>query len=168
VARRRTPWRRGRATRRPDERPNLERWITRHPDAINNWYGTWCRTPLHQAARFGREDLAEVLVNGGADVNAADRANERPLHLAAAYGKPGVVSVLLERGADIEARGSGGKTPLHAAAFGLGGPWDVQGRVEVARLLIGAGARLDARTPDGKTARDLAANEPEIVAILSR
>ena len=38
-----------------------------------------------------------------------------------------------------------GRTPLHEAASGLAGTSDVDGRVEVAKLLIARGANVNAR-----------------------
>ena len=39
-------------------------------------------TPLHQAAQFGRKEFAELLITGGADVNAKDSFAETPLDAA--------------------------------------------------------------------------------------
>ena len=44
--------------RRPEEAVNLQKWIVRHSGRVNRPYGAFCDTPLHLAARFGREDLA--------------------------------------------------------------------------------------------------------------
>jgi ankyrin repeat protein len=83
-------------------------------------YGAFCETPLHLAARFGREDLAGPLIAAAADVEAQNELGERPLHLSANYGHPTVAKLLVARGAAVGARDRGGKTPLHAAAFGVG------------------------------------------------
>ena len=115
---------------------------------MDSWYTAFCQTPLHIAARFGREDLAPVLIAAGADVNARDRRNDRPLHLAAEYGNAAIVRVLLERGADVNAPGAMNRTPLHAAADGLAGTQDADGRLQVARLLIAGGANVNAKTRD--------------------
>ncbi|HEU4892417.1 MAG TPA: ankyrin repeat domain-containing protein [Vicinamibacterales bacterium] len=134
-------------TGRADEAVNLQSWISRHPGRINQQYGAFCDTPLHLAARFGREDLAGPLVAAGADVEAQNELGNRPLHLSASYGHPTVTKLLLARGAAVGARDRGGKTPLHAAAFGLGDQSRIDARIEVARLLIGAGADVNARQP---------------------
>lgn len=140
-------WSRNHHSRRPEEAVDLRHWITRHPDRIDKRYGAFCDTPLHLAARFGREDLADLLIAAGANREAVNEHDERPLHSAAAYGRPAVVKLLLNRGADVNARGPAGKTPLHAAAFGVGVPSDVDARTEVARLLLAAGADVNARQP---------------------
>ena len=134
-------------TRRVQDAIDLQKWIERHPDRVNRQYGAFCDTPLHSAARFGREDLAALLIAAGANVEAANELNARPLHTSATYGHSTVVKLLLARGADVNARGPGGKTPLHAAAFGVGQGSDIEARVEVARLLLAAGADVNAREP---------------------
>ena len=110
-------------------------------------YGAFCDTPLHLAARFGREDLAELLIVAGANVEALNEHDERPLHAAAAYGRPAVVKLLLSRGVEVNARGPAGKTALHAAAFGVGVTSDVDARIEVAKRLLAGGADVNARQP---------------------
>ena len=138
-------------TRRSDETVNLQKWIARHPRRINQQYGPFCVTPLHLAAEFGREDLAELLIAGGANVEAWNGRQETPLHTSATYGRPAVAKLLLARGADVNARDRGGKTPLHAATAGLGGESTVRARVEVAKLLLAARANVNARDPGGFT-----------------
>ena len=134
-------------TQRPGEAVDLQKWILQNPGRINRQYGAFCDTPLHSAARFGREDLAELLIAAGANIEARNELDERPLHASATYGHPTVAKLLLARGADVNARGQGGKTPLHAAACGVGQPSDVEARIEVAKLLLAAGADVNAREP---------------------
>lgn len=138
-------------SRRAEDIDNLQKWIARHPGQINKQYGAFCDTPLHFAARFGREDVADALIAGGADVNAPNKRDERPLHTSATYGHPSVAQALLSRRAEVNVTDRGGNTPLHSAASGLGGQDDVDGRVRVARLLLAAGARVNARNPGGFT-----------------
>jgi Ankyrin repeats (3 copies) len=132
-------------TRRPAERTDLETWVSRNRGSLEAKYTARCQTPLHLAAEFGRDDLAAVLLNGGADPNARDKYGDRPLHLAAEYGNPAVVRLLLARGASLDARGSMDRTPLHAAADGLGGTQSEADRLLVADTLITRGANVNAR-----------------------
>jgi hypothetical protein len=132
-------------TRRPCDGEQLERWAARNRDSMGAWYTASCQTPLHIAARFGRDDLAAILLSAGADPNARDKHGDRPLHLAAEAGYPGVVRLLLQRGANLEASGSMDRTALHAAADGLGGTADANGRLEVATLLVERGADVNAQ-----------------------
>jgi len=138
--------------RNDGETDTLQKWIARHPHQINKQYGAFCDTLLHVAAKWGREDLADLLIAGGADLEALNEIDERPLHVAAKHGRHTVVKLLLSKGADVSGRGGNGDTPLHAAACGLGGQSNSEGRLEVARLLLEAGANVNAKSSSGFTA----------------
>ncbi len=62
---------------------------------------TYGLTPLHEAARTGRMDIAELLLANKADVNAADNDGDTPLHQAAELGHKDVVALLLANKADV-------------------------------------------------------------------
>jgi ankyrin repeat protein len=148
-------------TRRASDLANLDRWLRDHPDDVNRLFGAFCQTPLHAAARFGREDLAERLIALGADVRARDEPRgQTALHLAAQYGHADVAALLVARGSDVNAVGlRDGRTPLHDAAFGLAGTSDLEGRVAVATLLLSHGADINARAKgNGRTPLDEAAS----------
>jgi ankyrin repeat protein len=133
-------------TRRPTDRINLDSWLQRNGDQVNRLFGAFCLAPLHSAARFGREDLAELLIVRGADVHTpAEPAGDTALHLAAQYGHVGVATILIARGARVNATTKFGRTPLHDAVSGLAGTSDLDGRVDVARLLLARGADVNAR-----------------------
>ena len=73
-------------------------------------------TPLHMAAKSGQEDVVEMLLHSGADVNAATpNIGVTPLHLAALYGLTGVVKILLDVGGNPMQMDLMGKTPLQYA-----------------------------------------------------
>jgi ankyrin repeat protein/beta-lactamase regulating signal transducer with metallopeptidase domain len=104
---------------------------------------------LHAAARGGHSTILDILIANGADVNINAR-NGTPLHLAAGargsvndeYAK--IVEKLLAKGADVNAKSPRqGRTPLHAAVD--------KGRYKTARLLIAAGANVNATDNEGKT-----------------
>ena len=84
--------------------------------------------PLH-AALAGKEspEVFELLLAGGADVNAKAEAEATPLHLAAARGNMRFTRRLLELKADPAARMTDGKLPAAFAAE--------RGHPEVAALL---------------------------------
>ena len=48
-------------------------------------------------------DVAKVLIQNGADVNAVNESKETALHLASAKGHVDVVKVLIQNGADVNA-----------------------------------------------------------------
>ena len=71
------------------------------------------QTPLHIAAENGHRDMAELLLNNGADVNAKANNYTRPLHIAAENGHRDMAELLLNNGADVNAKANGDNTPLH-------------------------------------------------------
>ena len=84
-------------------------------------------TPLHNAAIKGREEIAELLIAAGADVNAKGVDEWTPLHWAARKGREGVTELLITKGAVVNSKANDGKTPLD---------WAIQkSRTETADLL---------------------------------
>jgi uncharacterized protein len=91
--------------------------------ALVNAYSHDGWTPLHLASFFGHEEVARILLDRGADVNARSRSERfakenTPLHAAAANRQVGVAEVLIANGADVNARDGSGFTPLGLAASG--------------------------------------------------
>lgn len=74
-------------------------------------------TPLAYAIQRNRWDLAELLVDGGANVNIqiGDSDGNTPLHLAAAEGNKKRVNWLLSKGADGQAKNFKQLTPLEVS-----------------------------------------------------
>ena len=56
-----------------------------------------------------------------------------------------MATILIARGASVNATTKFGRTPLHDAVSGLAGTSALEGRVEVARLLLARGADVNAR-----------------------
>ncbi|HZE68251.1 MAG TPA: ankyrin repeat domain-containing protein [Pyrinomonadaceae bacterium] len=70
-------------------------------------------TPLHSAAASRQSDIARLLIEHGADVNARQvESGFTPLHEAAANGDMEFARLLLEHGANVDAEMNDGKTPL--------------------------------------------------------
>jgi ankyrin repeat protein len=135
-------------------------------------------TALMMAARTGKADAAKVLLDHGAHVNAKETwGGTTALMWAAAERHPGVVKLLVERGADVNAksnfvpsasgRGFEGTAPVAAKpnqateefASGWMTPLMFAAReddLESARILIQAGADVNAVGGDGKDALGLA------------
>ena len=120
-------------------------------------------TALHLACFFGRADVATMLIERGAAVDAvaANSSRVQPLHSAAAARNEPIVASLLAAGADPDATQAGGWTALHAAAH--------HGDAAIAARLLGAGAARAPRSEDGKTPADLAreAGHAALVSLLA-
>jgi hypothetical protein len=72
-------------------------------------------TALHMAARRGSEEVAQALLDCGANIEVRDSVGETPLRRAVNCDKIRVASLLLAKGADVRCVGSKGLTPLRAA-----------------------------------------------------
>src|SRR5215510_11820688 len=105
------------------------------------WGGT---TPLMWAVSEGHADAARLLIAAGADVNA------RSHYVAAANGRgfEGRTPVATRADPRVEEFASGWLTPLMFAAR--------EGHLDLARILVAAGADVDAAAGDGKTALAIA------------
>jgi ankyrin len=75
------------------------------------------KTPLHVILYWKKEqvDIVRLLLDNGADVNAATRGGSTPLHVAASRGLIGCAELLLERGAAVDLMDELGRTPLYKA-----------------------------------------------------
>jgi len=81
------------------------------PDAYDIFFEY---TPLMRAAKFGYDNIIELLLNYDANVDAVDKENITPLLYAIDEKKVSTVKLLLENDADIEDESEIG-TPLMAA-----------------------------------------------------
>eukprot|EP00048_Salpingoeca_helianthica_P013164 m.196253 g.196253 ORF g.196253 m.196253 type:complete len:562 (+) comp15462_c3_seq9:132-1817(+) len=130
------------------------------------------QTPLYRAAMNGRVDVMRLLIDNGANVNAVNKSGRSVLSRAASSGNSEAVKLLLARGANADdgdalclaaelgheeilktllaggcphtALSKEGQSALHRAV--------VCGRLEVARVLVRAGA-LRVTTPLHEAAR---------------
>ena len=105
------------------------------------------QSALHHAAVSGRLECAALLLEAGADKDAADAELRTAVHLAARNGHLEVVRLLLQAGASVAQADAVGRTALHSAA--------VKANLEVAQLLLEAGADKDATDNGGMTALHL-------------
>ncbi|HEY2370961.1 MAG TPA: ankyrin repeat domain-containing protein [Gaiellaceae bacterium] len=140
--------------------PGLQALFAEHPELTVERMEHWCdhclgATPLgyiamlrFDAARLelppvtdGTEEVARMLINGGARIEGDPGDTETPLMTAASYGDVDVARVLIEAGADLDAKAAanaggvpGGTALLHAAVFGF---------TDVVDLLAASGAHID-------------------------
>ncbi len=99
---------------------------------------------FHQAVVAGNfEQVQQVLLYVGLDVNAADRRGNTPLHLAVENKNKAIVRLLLYSYANVNAVDDYGQTPLHAAAM--------NGNKPIVLLLLDANADVNASDNDGNT-----------------
>lgn len=105
---------------------------------------------LGLAAFFGNEEIGEMLIDAGADVNVSSRnaQNVAPIHSAVAARSARLVRKLIKAGADVNRKQEKAVTALHSAAM--------LGDLEIVRLLIEAGADREAASTDQKRAADYA------------
>lgn len=81
-------------------------------------------TPLIAACRRGRTEIARLLLQSGAAVDATESKGWTALHLACRRGHVDTVEILLAHGADVECPLQRGSRPLHLAS--------AQGRADIA------------------------------------
>ncbi|WP_422413154.1 MULTISPECIES: ankyrin repeat domain-containing protein [unclassified Endozoicomonas] len=117
--------------------------------------------PLLIASAMGHTELAEVLINNGANVNAAMAENGvTPLFFAAQKNHTGTVKLLISKGAKLDPpQTSYGATPLSIAVL--------KNNIDCAKLLIKAGTNVNTPIAYG-TVLHLAAREnyTDIVKLL--
>ncbi len=83
---------------------------------------------MHLAAGYNNLEVAEYLLENGADVNAQDKGGLIPLHNASSYGHLDIAALLIRHSTVVNATDKWGFTPLHEAAQ--------KGRTQLCALLV--------------------------------
>ncbi|XP_059387767.1 poly [ADP-ribose] polymerase tankyrase-2-like isoform X3 [Carassius carassius] len=104
-------------------------------------------TPLHLAAGYNNLEVAEYLLQHGAEVNSQDKGGLIPLHNAASYGHVDVAALLIKFNACVNATDKWAFTPLHEAAQ--------KGRTQLCALLLAHGADPTLHNQEGQSPLDL-------------
>ena len=109
---------------------------------------------LFTAASYNSCQVAQLLIQNGADVNAKDDSGDTPLHEAAYNNAIAMVAHLLLSGAQANAADISDWTPLHFAAL--------NNSTDAAELLLIRGAQVNAKNSGGQTPLHLTAESDAI------
>jgi ankyrin repeat protein len=113
------------------------------PSPGNNTSARGGQTPLMLASIGGHVEAIRLLIEKGANVEAADKSGMTPLILASFTGHVQAIRMLIEKGANLEAVDENCMTPLMYAS--------VSGHADALRVLIENGANVEAPDSSGKT-----------------
>ena len=107
---------------------------------------------LHYACNYGHLEIAELLLDHGAniEVRGIDR-HDTPLSVASYQGHLSITNFLLDRGANINVCNKYGCNPLHGACE--------SGQESTAKLLLDRGCAINAADEDGDTPLHRACDE---------
>ncbi|CAO2648680.1 Nn.00g079470.m01.CDS01 [Neocucurbitaria sp. VM-36] len=91
-------------------------------------------TPILAASDLGLEDILNILIEHGADVQTHNTEGETAIFEAAEGGHSSLIAILIGRGVDPSKSGNHGKTPLHAACWG--------GHTDAVATILGAASNI--------------------------
>jgi len=107
--------------------------LKQQPSLVSSKDEKYGQTALHVAALNNQMDVAKLLIENKADVNAKANNGSTPLHLAAGKGNTDVVVLLLASNADVNAVDNEGWSPMHSAVL--------YGHIDVEALLSKNGGK---------------------------
>lgn len=132
----------------------VQQFVVRHKVDVNQVCGRW-GPAIHfliEKRAYDEEELVQLFLNSGADVNALGGRYGTPLGAAIVDGEPGLVEDLLKRGADPNLEYEKAKVnPLWLACR--------NSQVDYTKLLIQHGANIHACVPFRGTALQAAARD---------
>lgn len=120
--------------------------IINHVDSIVNKTG---ESTLHLACKYNYIELAQLLLDKGANFHIQDKTGRTPLHTCAMNNSIEIAKLLIDKGARVSILNNGGETPLHKSVE--------KDFVEISELFLQIKpVLLNAPTIDGKTPLHLA------------
>lgn len=96
---------------------------------------------LEVAAQEGLLEIAELLVNAGADIHEKSFHGHTPLRIAARNGRAQLVKYFIAKGGEVDSRGTDGATPLEHAAS--------KGHLDIVMMLVENGANINIQDKEG-------------------
>ena len=101
----------------------VEQLLQQKPDLVNS--KDWTPPPLHCAVLWNQPQIAELLLDSGADLEMRDPDRQTtPLRYAILYGKTDVIPVLLARGANTGTNEEDGSTAMELAIQAANGDFE--------------------------------------------
>ena len=98
------------------ENKNLIELLLNYGARVNEKTGTFNLSPLHVASigieGKANQNICELLIAHGAELDSQDKHNSTPLHWAANVGNAIIVELLLSHGANVNAVNINNQTPL--------------------------------------------------------
>jgi cytohesin len=118
----------------------VEVLLRRDPELIN---AQGMRNKIKPLFGASSKEMAELLIQYGADINARTPEGYMPIHAFVSNSSKGALELLIAKGADVNAKSNYGNTPLHCAS-------DI-GNIEAAKILLSHGAEINAKNNNGDT-----------------
>ena len=136
----------------------VQRLVELSPN-VNETDTRW-RTALDLAIYEEEEEIVDILLHHGFDVNVEDEDGDTPLHKASDHGSETIVQLLLKHGAKVSAIGFCVQTALHKAVY--------KENANIVRLLLEHGTEVSFADDELQTPLHLAVDQgnAEITALL--
>ena len=106
------------------------------------------------------KEVMTLLLEAGADLNSKTRLEEHDaaVHIVADCGCTDILNLMLQHNLDVNLPNFNGSTPLHCACM--------RNQIETVKILIGAGANINAKDDDGLM--PIASSRKEVKELLLR
>jgi ankyrin repeat protein len=116
------------------DKEGLKRALT---SSVPNWVDQFGYSALHIALSKGFDEIAEILIASGIDLDLKDPKGQTALHYCAFYNKPEIARLIIQRGGRLDIQDKFGNEALWTAVISDKG---FGNRVEIVKMFIEAGA----------------------------